>query len=218
MIKTLVLKFEIGGNLRFLSHHETSSMFQRALIRGRAELCYSQGFNPRPRLSLPLPRSVGVASDDELLYAKVCCEQDWSVGDWQGRIQSHLPDGCRLIGIELVEGKVSFQPKSAEYVFAVNDLKSNEKLIADIDDLRRRLDSGGAIVVRRQWGRAKPARDVDVGLYIDKIECHKDCFSVKCKITSSGTVRVEEILELLKIDSSQLSAPVKRKAVEWLRN
>ncbi|MBW7991664.1 MAG: DUF2344 domain-containing protein, partial [Planctomycetes bacterium] len=56
----LVIKFRIGGPLRFISHAQTLSVFQRACVRAGIEIRYSQGFNPRPRLSLPLPRPVGV--------------------------------------------------------------------------------------------------------------------------------------------------------------
>ena len=67
--RQLILTFRIEGNLCYLSHHETVSMLQRALIRAGVRLIYSQGFNPRPRLSLPLPRAVGVRSDCEMLCA-----------------------------------------------------------------------------------------------------------------------------------------------------
>ena len=67
MKKTLVVKFRISGSLSYLSHRETMTMFDRALVRAQVKLKYSEGFNPRPKLSLPLPRSVGIASDAELL-------------------------------------------------------------------------------------------------------------------------------------------------------
>ena len=70
----LVVRFKIEGRLRFLSHVETLKLFQRACARAGLQVRYSEGFNPRPRLSLPLPRPVGVESQDELLCVRV--EQD----------------------------------------------------------------------------------------------------------------------------------------------
>ena len=67
----MLVKFRIWGNLRFLSHAETMSVFQRACVRAGIPVRHSEGFNPRPRMSLPLPRSVGVESDDELLVLVV---------------------------------------------------------------------------------------------------------------------------------------------------
>lgn len=63
----LAVRFKVEGSLRFLSHAETLRLFQRACVRAGLALRYSEGFNPHPKLSLPLPRSVGVESDDELL-------------------------------------------------------------------------------------------------------------------------------------------------------
>ena len=67
---SVIVKFGIKGNLRFLSHAETIRLFERACVRAGIKLVYSQGFNPHPKLSLPLPRTVGVESDDDLLYLR----------------------------------------------------------------------------------------------------------------------------------------------------
>ena len=67
----LVIKFKLSGSLRFLSHAEMLKVFQRACVRAGIKIQYSQGFNPRPKLSLPLPRSVGVETDEDLLCLRV---------------------------------------------------------------------------------------------------------------------------------------------------
>ncbi len=50
------LEFALAGDLRFLAHHDELRLLTRALVRAGWPLAYSQGFNPRPRLVLPLPR------------------------------------------------------------------------------------------------------------------------------------------------------------------
>ena len=57
----------VDGDLRFLSHHDMMRAIERQCVRARLPLRYSQGFNPRPALSLVLPRPVGVASREDLL-------------------------------------------------------------------------------------------------------------------------------------------------------
>ena len=64
-------RYKIHGNARFLSHQETMRVIARAIIRSGIALIYSQGYNPHPKLSLPLPRNVGLASDDELFCAGI---------------------------------------------------------------------------------------------------------------------------------------------------
>jgi radical SAM-linked protein len=219
MKKTLVVKFRITGNLRFLSHLETVAMFQRALSRAAIVLYYSEGFNPRPRLSLPLPRSVGVQSDDELLYASMVVDEASPDSEQlKKQISRQLPRGCEIISIALVEWKTSFQPVSVVYVFPLTDLAGDEKIKASLDSLRRALVAGSRLVVERRAGKNRPFRKIDVSGYIDSIECEEDALVVKCNITPAGSVRIDEVLPLLQIDPSRLSGPVKRKAVQWRQN
>ena len=62
-----VIRFRVRVDMRYLSHAETMRMFQRALVRAGVKVSYSQGFNPHLKMSLVLPRSMGVESDDEIL-------------------------------------------------------------------------------------------------------------------------------------------------------
>jgi radical SAM-linked protein len=217
--KTLVVKFRIMGNLRFLSHLETAAMLRRALVRAGIEICYSEGFNPRPKMSLPLPRSVGVQSDDELLYASMvsdepCLDQE----RLKEQIRCQLPQGCEVISIALVERKTSFQPVSAVYVFSLTGLAGDEKIKDNLDSLRRALATGERVVVERRADKNRPFRKIDVSGYIDSVECEEDALVVKCNITPSGSVRIDEILQLLQIDFLKLAVPVKRKTVQWKQN
>ncbi len=69
-------------------------MFERALKRAGVEFCYSAGFNPRPKLSVPLARSVGLVCADDLLYAAVWVDSATvSSAEIKERIESQLPEG-----------------------------------------------------------------------------------------------------------------------------
>ena len=61
------LLFEKRGNAIWMSHLDLMRLFQRAFKRAGLPLKHSQGFNPRPMVSIALPLSVGVASQCELL-------------------------------------------------------------------------------------------------------------------------------------------------------
>ncbi len=215
---TLIVRFKIKGNLRFLSHRETMAMFQRAFARARIELCYSAGFNPRPRLSLPLPRSVGMESDAELACATVAQEPCLDPERVKEQICRQVPQGCEITGIEVIPQKVSYRPVSAVYVFSLAASAGDERIRIAVEDLRRTLAAGDELIVRRRSHPTKPARRIDISDYIDSIETEPNGLTVKCNITGAGTVRPDEILQLLQIDSSQLSGPVKRKSVQWHSN
>ena len=59
--------FEKTGNAVYISHLDLMRLFQRAFKRAGLNLTHTQGFNPRPSVSIALPLSVGVESECELL-------------------------------------------------------------------------------------------------------------------------------------------------------
>ena len=61
------LLFEKRGNAVWISHLDLMRLFQRAFKRAGLNLKHTQGFNPRPSVSIALPLSVGVESGCELL-------------------------------------------------------------------------------------------------------------------------------------------------------
>lgn len=61
------LLFEKTGNAVWISHLDLMRLFQRAFKRADLPLTHTQGYNPRPSVSIALPLSVGVSSRCELL-------------------------------------------------------------------------------------------------------------------------------------------------------
>lgn len=61
------LLFEKKGNAIWMSHLDLMRLFQRAFKRAGLPLTHTQGFNPRPSVSIAMPLSVGVESQCELL-------------------------------------------------------------------------------------------------------------------------------------------------------
>lgn len=59
--------FEKTGNAVWISHLDLMRVFQRAFKRAGLPLTHTQGFNPRPSVSIALPLSVGIESRCEIL-------------------------------------------------------------------------------------------------------------------------------------------------------
>ena len=90
--------FEKKGNAVWLSHLDLMRLFQRAFKRAGLPLTHTQGFNPRPSVSIALPLSVGVES---------CCELlDFDLdGDKvanrivRGKLNDYLLPGIRVVKV-----------------------------------------------------------------------------------------------------------------------
>ena len=175
--------------------------FQRALTRAGFNLKFSQGFNPRPKMSLPLPRSVGVASDDEMLTANIDIDED--IKEHIKSLTKQLPDGCGIIEAGLYESKISYKPESAVYRFELKGSFEQKPDLQKNDGLIERKSKSGDI------------KKIDINEFIKNIDIDKNSVNVSVAITEKGSLRVEEILNILNIDRSTLAAPVRRTFVEW---
>jgi radical SAM-linked protein len=204
------VKFRIGGSLRFLSHAETLRFLQRACVRAGLPIRYTEGFNPHPRLSLPLPRPVGVEAEDELLCLRVVGEADAS--QIEADLAAQLPEGCELLSVNIAKPGASFQPRLATYVLPVCQGRLDERLRATTKQLMAREN---LTLQRRMDGRNLRVKKIDVRGFLKSIEFDGRGIIVECEISSAGSIRVDEIMELLGVDAKELSGPVRRMNVQW---
>ena len=90
--------FEKTGNAVWISHLDLMRVFQRAFKRAGLHLTHTQGFNPRPSVSIALPLSVGIESRCELLDFDL--EGDsCSNGEIMDRLNSNLIEGVRILSV-----------------------------------------------------------------------------------------------------------------------
>ncbi|PID29939.1 MAG: B12-binding domain-containing radical SAM protein [Candidatus Cloacimonadota bacterium] len=57
--------YEKLGNLKFVSHLDMMRMIQRIIVSSGLPLAFSQGYNPRPKLNMSAPLSLGVEGFNE---------------------------------------------------------------------------------------------------------------------------------------------------------
>ena len=86
--------FEKVGTARFISHLDLMRLFQRAFKRAGLPLTHTQGFNPRPSVSIALPLSLGAESHCELLDFDL--ESPVPLEDIRDRLNAALIDGIRV--------------------------------------------------------------------------------------------------------------------------
>ena len=211
----MIAKFEVAGSLRFLSHQEMMRVWHRALVRADVPMCFSEGFNPHPRISLPLPRSVGLEAEGELacVYIERPDDTPLDIDRLRMRISEQLPLGCTLQEVEIHGGKASFQAEGAAYFVPVRPC---EKLHKTVDTLLSRLAASEQITMERRVDGRGTCRVVDVREYIQSIEIKDNGVLAQCRISPAGSIRVDEIMSLLQIDVSMLAGAVRRTSVHWL--
>ncbi len=99
------LLVEKKGNAVWISHLDLMLVFQRAFKRAGLALTHTQGFNPRPSVSIALPLSVGIESSCELLDFEL---EGKSVGNEEiaQRLNRALVSGIRVLNVYSDGGKI----------------------------------------------------------------------------------------------------------------
>lgn len=213
----VAIKFRIRGSLRFLSHAETLRLFQRACVRAGIILRYSLGFNPRPKLSLPLPRSVGLQTDDDLLTLQIAgAESSFNAEGFKAALSAQLPAGCQLLSVGVPKPKTSFLPRAATYLFELRQQHQTQDYLSERlkATVRHLLESENLNLQRPTYPGGR-TRNVNVRPFLKSIQIRDTDIIVECAISSAGAIRVEEILKLLELDAEKLAAPIRRTSVKW---
>jgi len=107
----------VDGDLRFLSHHDLMRAIERQAVRAKIPLRYSQGFNPRPALSLVLPRPVGLASREDVLAITLDAPLDAS--ELLDRLAAMAPKGLSPYRAAVLGPGVRPRARSADIELAL---------------------------------------------------------------------------------------------------
>ena len=215
--QTLIADFAIQSRLAYLSHQETLTMFQRSLLRAAVPVAFSRGFNPRPRLSIALPRSVGTQSRAERICAVLETDRKIDPEEVKHQLAMQLPKDCGLLEIRCVDGKCSFHAHIVRYVFTlVEMLKGDPKHY--LAGCQADVETGQRIEVQRYQAKQKIQKPFDISPYVEQMRFSENVIEVSCRVSQEGTVRIDELMQWLRLEASQLNEPVLRTEVQWIEN
>ena len=93
------LLFEKTGNAVWISHLDLMRLFQRAFKRAGLPLTHTQGYNPRPSVSIALPLPVGIESCCELLDFDLDGGIALPCEEIKRRLNAALVEGVRVLDV-----------------------------------------------------------------------------------------------------------------------
>ena len=185
-------------------------LFARAIRRSGLDVAYSEGYNPRPRLSLVLPRPVGVASRDDLLVLEL---RDHSQpADLCLRLAGHLPNG---ISISTCFDMGSVRAPTA--IAAVYSLQLSQDEAATAVEKISNVLRAPRLLVHRPPKRSSDNRQLDIRPYLIDIQLDGTELLSTLAYTHTGSAKPAELLALLDLDNSYNRAQLVRKEVKYTR-
>lgn len=203
-----LIVFAIGGDLRFLSHHDTLRLFRRALARADFPVRFTEGFNPHPKIMIPLPRPVGIASRDEALVVETTREIDPDTALPQ--IRKQTPEGIELLSLRRLQRGEQLEPQRVRYRLDASDLKMD-----DLEARVERLFATTCIPIERISPKRKQARQVDIRPYLVDLQAIGHSVEFTLLVTGGGTAKPAEIAGALGCDHGSINHRIERLEVQW---
>jgi radical SAM family uncharacterized protein/radical SAM-linked protein len=112
------IKFTKLGRLRFLSHLDLMTLFQRAAARAHVPIVFSRGFNPHPKIAFGPALSVGVESSAEYLDMEI--SRYIEPQEIMKTLNRVLPEGIGILESLVISSKApSLSACIGKYVYEV---------------------------------------------------------------------------------------------------
>ncbi len=110
--------------LRYISHLDLHSIWERSTRRAGLPLAYSQGFHPQPKIQLASALALGFTGQAELVDIWLESDENLQPDELQKKLQGGLPEGIRIHKLDEVDLRspaLQTQVHTAEYEVTLLD-------------------------------------------------------------------------------------------------
>lgn len=155
------VKFYKAGMMQYISHLDLVRTMTRILVRSGIPAWYSQGFNPRLKLTFAMPLSIGTQSECEFFEIRLTSPMDFE--EIKKRLNSNLTNEMQVVDVyqsELKFGEISW----AEYEIKL----SSPILGSETAEALHNLYTKPLFISKRSKAGDK---EVDIMPYIDLKSC-----------------------------------------------
>lgn len=184
-------RYSKTGNIRFLSHLDLMTVFQRAAVRARIPLAFSSGFNPHPKIAYGPALPVGFESEAE--YLDLETDPFVEPAKLPGLLNSTLPQGIRVAGCKVIPQKSpSLSGSIGRYVYSMPVPDRDTATL----EYRIQAFMGRDVILIQRDGKGKDIRPA-----IEKIDLARSSgettISIVMRETESVRARIQDVVEQL---------------------
>ena len=187
------ITFARGDNARYVGHLDMVRTWERIIRRADLPIAYSQGFNPRPRLTFAAALPVGCTSDQEVL--DVILSRAMDLADVHSQLDRAVPEGIRVVDISEApysDPALQTQTRAAEFTVApMNDVTLEEAQAR----VRALLDSPS--IERKRRNKAYDLRPLLLDMWVESDDSQRIRVGMRLKAEEAGTGRPDEVAAAL---------------------
>lgn len=133
--RTVRVKFEKVGRLKYISHLDLNRTFSHALVRAKLPVWYTMGFNPHTKMTFATPLSVGSESVCEYMDIKIV--KDMPTDEIKIALAAAFAPGLNVVDVYYPETKFSDIAWS-EYEIRLHMATADDSLAKKITELFER--------------------------------------------------------------------------------
>ncbi len=181
------LRFSKQGDIRFTSHHDMMRLFERAVRRADLPVAMSQGWNPRPKISLPAPLPAGIAGSNEA--ADIELARWLRPAEIEARLAAVMSPGLEVKSVGVIAPHPNRRPREFSYRIPLSEGHPLTE-----DRIQELLRSAQLFVLREKKGRSSR---VDVRNSIKNLPLQNNALLLLVEFSDGATARPEEVLDAL---------------------
>lgn len=218
--KYIRFKFRKVGNLQFISHLDLQKAMAKVLVRAKAPLWYSKGFNPHAKLIFALPLSVGAQSECEYLDVRV--ERAIPPLELMEHINAELTEELRFLDAYYPETALE-DIYWAEYDFSIKTTGADENMAREVEKI---LKAEQVMILKKAKDKYKKIffKEVDIAPYVRDVSVNFDGEFIKINAKLSASINQthphinpENIVTMLKDKLGILSGDVTAEQYDIIR-
>ncbi|MGL5000009.1 TIGR03936 family radical SAM-associated protein [Cetobacterium sp.] len=148
--------FDKYEEMRFISHLDMLRFVDRLLKKAHIPMKYTQGFHPRPRISLGNPISLGTEAFNELMDIELL--EPMTNEEVLEKINSAAVPGFRVNKVETVEDKISIADIYTNALFQIEGSKEDIDILENLfnqNEIIERKEKKGKMSERNLGERVK---------------------------------------------------------------
>lgn len=193
-MKNVRIWFKKDKECRYISHLDLNRVMLRAVYRAKLPIWYTEGFNPHPFITFPLPLSLGFRGEAESMDVRFL-DEGFDLNSVAELMNPFLPEGIRVYGAtesKMKPGDIAFAKFTAKLYsdnLTANELKNelSELMLLDEYLVPKKTKSG--------------IKDVDVSEYLKLIEISPETENLSISVTlpagSSNNVNIQLLINAL---------------------
>lgn len=133
-MKNVRIWFKKDYECRYISHLDLNRCMLRALHKSKLPIWHTEGFNPHPFVTFPLPLSLGFRGTNECMDVKLE-DDDYSYEEIITKLNNCLPKGLRVFNVTepvMKAGEIAY----ANFTLKISyDKISSDKICSHLKDL-----------------------------------------------------------------------------------